>query len=42
MLVLSSSGLASVLTERSLATYFAGSQYITWLSWSEVSTSIAG
>src|SRR4051812_12506202 len=42
MIVLSSSGLESVFNVRSLATYFAGSQYITWLSLSEVSTSIAG
>jgi len=29
---------SSVLRVRSLATYLAGSQYITWLSWSEVFT----
>ena len=32
----------SVLSVRSLATYLAGSQYITWLSLSEVLTRIAG
>ena len=32
----------SVLSVRNLATYFAGSQYITWLSLKEVFTSIAG
>ena len=42
MLVLRSSGLSSVFSVRSLATYFAGSQYITWLSLNEVFTSIAG
>ena len=32
MLVVKSSGLSSVLCARSLATYLAGSQYMTWLS----------
>jgi len=31
-LTLKSSTLASVFSVRSFATYFAGSQYITWLS----------
>ena len=42
MLVTSSSTLLSVFSVRSFATYLAGSQYITWLSWSEVFTSMAG
>src|SRR4051812_21382850 len=42
MIVFNSSGLESVFNVRSLATYLAGSQYITWLSLSDVSTSIAG
>src|SRR5689334_12002918 len=36
MLHLNKSGLASVLSVRSFATYLAGSQYITWLSLSDV------
>ena len=42
MLVLRSSGVVVRLQVRSLATYLAGSQYITWLSLNEVFTSIAG
>ena len=42
MLHFNSSGRASVLRVRSLATYFAGSQYITWLSLRPVVTNIAG
>ena len=42
MLHLSKSGLPSVFSVRSLATYFAGSQYITWLSLKLVVTRIAG
>src|SRR5262245_40532846 len=39
---LKSSTFESVFRVRSLATYFAGSQYMTWLSWSDVLTRIAG
>jgi hypothetical protein len=42
MLVFSTSGLSSVFSARSRATYFAGSQYITWLSLNEVFTSMVG
>src|SRR5688572_5124671 len=42
MFVTSSSGFESVLYVRSLATHFAGSWYITWLSLNDVFTSIAG
>ena len=39
---LQQSGLLSVFSVRSRATYLAGSQYITWLSLKLVVTSIAG
>ena len=42
MLVFSSSGFVSVFSVRIRATYFAGSQYITWLSLSDVFTRIVG
>ena len=40
--IFSSSGFSSVFTVRIRATYFAGSQYITWLSLKLLVTSIAG
>src|SRR5580700_5204749 len=42
ILILSSRGLVSVFNVRSLATYLAGSQYITWLSLKLVVTRMAG
>ena len=42
MLIFKSSGFASVFSVRIFATYFAGSQYITWLSLSPVFAKIAG
>src|SRR5712664_2114475 len=42
MLILNSSRFESVFSERSFATYLAGSQYITWESLYEERTSIVG
>src|SRR6516164_5042970 len=42
MLVFRRRTLSSVFNVRSFATYFAGSQYITWLSLNEVRTSRDG
>src|SRR5450755_128313 len=42
ILIFNSSGLSLVFNVRSRATYFAGSQYITWLSLKLVVTRIAG
>ena len=42
MFVFRRSGFVSVFSVRSFATYFAGSQYMTWLSLKEVFTRIDG
>ena len=42
MLILNTGGTAAVPIARRRAMYFAGSQYITWLSWSEVLMNSAG
>ena len=42
MSILKSTGLVPAPTARSLATHFAGSQYMTWLSLMAVRTSTAG
>src|SRR5438270_590334 len=41
MLIFSNSGFESVFSVRIFATYFAGSQYITWLSFNPVFANIA-
>ena len=42
MLILKSGGIAARLQRPSLAIHLAGSQYMTWLSLSDVRTRIAG